>query len=268
MNAAAQPPGAPALDLAPWPDIDHAAFGPVERLPLSRIQKVVSATLARNWVMIPHVTHHDEADISDLDAVRARVTADSGTKITPLAFMMKAAVRALQALPRFNASLDAAANALVLKKYYHLGFAVDTPGGLVVPVIRDVDRKGVAELSQEIAELSARARSKGLPMSLMQGGSFTLSSLGSIGGTAFTPIINAPEVAILGTTRASRKPVELDGGLAWRTVLPLSLSYDHRVINGADAARFCVEFARAIGDAEALVHGTAPSSATHQETTP
>lgn len=258
----------PGLELAPWPQVDHSVFGPVESLPLPRIQRLVSATMTRNWVMIPHVTHHDEADVTDLDALRARIGAEHGVKISPLAFMMKAAVQALQVLPRFNASLDTTANALVLKKYHHIGFAVDTPNGLLVPVIRDVDRKGVIEISQEIADLSARARAKGLPMSVMQGGSFTISSLGSIGGTGFTPIINAPEVAILGTTRTCQKPFNVEGQLVWRTVLPLSLSYDHRVINGADAARFCVEFARAIEEAEALVHGTEPSPATPQETTP
>lgn len=253
MNTAGNPPGASSP--AQPPAIGPAAFGPVEVRPLSRIQKVVATTLSRNWATIPHVTHHDEADISALNALRGGLAAQAGTKLTPLAFMMKAAVAALRELPQLNASYDAASNTLVIKKYYHLGFAVDTPAGLVVPVIRDADRKSVVELSQEIAELSVRARAKGLPISVMEGGSFTLSSLGSIGGTGFTPIINAPEVAILGTTRSYEKPVKIDSQLAWRTVLPLSLSYDHRVINGADAARFCVAFARAIADPERLVEG-------------
>jgi pyruvate dehydrogenase E2 component (dihydrolipoamide acetyltransferase) len=239
--------------------VDHAAFGPVEAVSLSRIQKVVAATLSRNWATIPHVTHHDEADISGLDALRTALASQSGEKVTPLAFMMKAAVVALKALPRFNASFDSGTNTVFLKQYYHIGFAVDTPGGLVVPVIRDVDQKDVIALSHEIADLSSRARARGLPMSEMQGGSFTLSSLGSIGGTGFTPIINAPEVAILGTTRSYERPVKIDGQLAWRTVLPLSLSYDHRVINGADAARFCIEFARAISLPDRLAQGIVKS---------
>lgn len=247
----------PQLDLAPWPQVDFAAFGEVETLPLPRIQKIVSATLARNWVMIPHVTHHDEADISELDGVRKQLAEQTGQKVTPLAFMMKAAVAALKAFPRFNASLGPDGTTLILKKYFHIGFAVDTPNGLVVPVIRDVDRKGVVAIANEISDISTRARAKGLPMSLMQGGSFTISSLGSFGGTAFTPIINAPEVALMGTTRSYEKAVRIDGELAWRTMLPLSLSYDHRVINGADAARFCVEFARAFTAPQALIEGVA-----------
>lgn len=254
MSEASKPAaGADQLELAPWPEVDHAVFGPVETVALPRIQKFVSATLARNWVMIPHVTHNDEADISSLNDARAQLGGKTGQKITPLAFMMKAAVVALKAMPKFNASLDARNNTLTLKQYYHIGFAADTPNGLVVPVIRDVDQKSLETIAAEISDLSSRARSKGLPMSDMQGGSFTLSSLGSIGGTSFTPIINAPEVAILGTTRSYDKPVKIDGQLAWRTMLPLSLSYDHRVINGADAARFCVEFARAISQPQDLV---------------
>jgi pyruvate dehydrogenase E2 component (dihydrolipoamide acetyltransferase) len=239
-------PAGPTLDLAPWPVIDFAAFGPVETLALPRIQKIVSATLARNWVMIPHVTHHEEADITTLDDARKKLLEVTGKKATPLAFMMKAAVVALAAFPRFNASLGADGTSLILKKYFHLGFAADTPNGLLVPVIRNADQKSVAEIAAEITDISLRARAKGLPMSLMEGGSFTISSLGSFGGTAFTPIINAPEVAILGVTRAFEKPVRVAGELAWRTMLPLSLSYDHRVINGADAARFCHAFAKAL----------------------
>ncbi len=207
---------------------------------------LVGSFLARNWVMIPHVTHQEEADISGLDAARAALTEQSGVKITPLAFMVKAAVAALEAHPQFNASLDATGRTLVRKKYFHIGIAVDTPGGLLVPVIRDADRKTLAEIASEISEVSTLARTKGLPLDRMSGGCFTLSSLGSIGGTGFTPIINAPELAIMGITRAFQKPVNVDGALEWRTMLPLSLSYDHRVINGADAARFCVTFARTL----------------------
>jgi pyruvate dehydrogenase E2 component (dihydrolipoamide acetyltransferase) len=181
-----------------------------------------------------------------LDAARAALTEQSGVKITPLAFMVKAAVAALEAHPQFNASLDATGRTLVRKKYFHIGIAVDTPGGLLVPVIRDADRKTLAEIASEISEVSTLARTKGLPLDRMSGGCFTLSSLGSIGGTGFTPIINAPELAIMGITRAFQKPVNVDGALEWRTMLPLSLSYDHRVINGADAARFCVTFARTL----------------------
>ncbi len=254
MSEASKAPaaGAGGLELAPWPQVDHAAFGPVETLPLPRIQKFVSATLSRNWVMIPHVTHHEDADITELAAVRARLAEQTGQKVTPLAFMMKAAVVALKAYPRFNASIAPDGTSLILKQYYHIGLAVDTPQGLLVPVIRDVDKKSVSDISAEIAELSAKARDKGLPMSVMQGGSFTISSLGSIGGTAFTPIINAPEVAILGTTRSYEKPVRQGNSMVWRTMLPLSLSYDHRVINGADAARFCCEFAKAFAAPDAL----------------
>jgi pyruvate dehydrogenase E2 component (dihydrolipoamide acetyltransferase) len=239
----APPPG---LNLAPWPQVDFSAFGPVAPQPLSRIQVLVGSFLARNWVMIPHVTHHEEADISGLDVARAALSEQSGVKITPLAFMVKAAVAALEAHPQFNASLDATARILVQKKYFNIGIAVDTPGGLLVPVIREADQKTVAEIASEITDVSALARTKGLSLDRMSGGCFTLSSLGSIGGTGFTPIINAPELAIMGITRAFQKPVNVDGALEWRTMLPLSLSYDHRVINGADAARFCVTFARTL----------------------
>ncbi len=231
------------LNLAPWPVVDFSSFGPVETKPLSRIQMLVGGFLARNWVMIPHVTHQEEADITGLDAVRKALAEQSGCKITPLAFMVKAAVAALVAHPQFNASLDATGRTLVWKKYFHIGIAVDTPNGLLVPVIRDADLKSIAEIATEIADVSALARTKGLPLARMSGGCFTLSSLGSIGGTGFTPIINAPELAIMGITRAFEKPVKVNGALEWRTMLPLSLSYDHRVINGADAARFCVTFA-------------------------
>ncbi len=234
------------LNLAPWPSVDFSSFGPVETKPLSRIQVLVGGFLARNWVMIPHVTHHEEADITGLDATRRALAEQSGCKITPLAFMVKAAVTALQAHPQFNASLDGTGRTLVQKKYFHIGIAVDTPNGLLVPVIRDADVKSVPEIAAEISAVSELARTKGLPLARMSGGCFTLSSLGSIGGTGFTPIINAPELAIMGITRAFEKPVNVDGALQWRTMLPLSLSYDHRVINGADAARFCVTFAAAL----------------------
>jgi pyruvate dehydrogenase E2 component (dihydrolipoamide acetyltransferase) len=238
--------GAP-LQLAPWPQPDFAAFGPVETVALPRIQKVVSSTLARNWVMIPHVTHHDNADISGLDQVRRELAQRAGRKLTPLPFLIKAAAAALKELPRFNASLGADGASLVLKKYFHIGFAVDTPNGLVVPVLLDVDRKSPLELAAEIEDLTLRARSKGLPASAMQGGCFTVSSLGSVGGTGFTPIINAPELAILGAARSFEAPLRTEGGLSWRTMLPLSLSYDHRVINGADAARFCLAVGKELG---------------------
>ena len=253
----ATPPAAPTLDLAPWPQIDFSVYGPVETLKLPRVQKIVSATMARNWVMIPHVTHHEEADITDLEALRRQMAETTGKKVTPLAFMMKASVAALKAMPRFNSSIGPDGVSLILKKYYHIGFAVDTPNGLLVPVIRDVDRKSVVDIAAEIAETSTQARTKGLPLNRMEGGSFTLSSLGSVGGTGFTPIINAPEVAIMGSTRSFEKPVKLNGELAWRTMLPLSLSYDHRVINGADAARFCLEFAKALAQPAALVEASA-----------
>jgi pyruvate dehydrogenase E2 component (dihydrolipoamide acetyltransferase) len=233
--------------------MDFSVFGAVEIQPLSRIQKIVGSTLAHNWATIPHVTHNEEADISGLDVVRKQLSADSGKKITPLAFMVKAAVVALKQFPHFNASLDGGGN-LVLKKYFHIGFAVDTPDGLLVAVIRDANHKSVPDIATEIEDMSARARTKGLPMDQMMGGSFTISSLGSIGGTSFTPIINAPEVAIMGVTRAFRKPFEGEGGsIIWKTMLPLSLSYDHRVINGAGAAGFCLAFGSAMAKASELI---------------
>ncbi|MEM5388805.1 2-oxo acid dehydrogenase subunit E2 [Paraburkholderia phymatum] len=248
-----QLPAAPALDLAPWPDVDFAAFGPVEMKPISRTQKMVARFLTRNWVTIPHVTHHDAADITDLEATRKRLSIEHGIKITPLAFLVKAAVVALRDHPKFNASIHADGKHLVYKQYFHVGFAVDTPAGLLVPVIRDADQKPVVEIAREIALVSQMARDRGLPMERMSGGSLSISSLGSIGGTAFTPIINAPELAIMGISKSYDKPVNVDGELAWRHMLPLSLSYDHRVINGAEAARFCVAFGRALSDAEQLV---------------
>jgi pyruvate dehydrogenase E2 component (dihydrolipoamide acetyltransferase) len=219
--------------------VDFEKFGPVERRPLSRIQKISGPNLARNWVMIPHVTHHDEADITELEAFRKRTNeeyAKQGVKMTMVALLLKASVAALKRFEQFNASLDG--DDLVLKRYYHLGFAADTPGGLVVPVIRDVDQKGLIEIASELTELSGRARDGKLKGEEMRGGTFTISSLGGIGGTAFTPIVNAPEVAILGVTRSAMKPVWNGSEFVPRLMVPLSLSYDHRVIDGAAAARF------------------------------
>ena len=242
------PPTKPPFgaELPPWPEIDFSAFGPVESKPLHRMQKLVASFMARNWVMIPHVTHHDEADVSALDATRKHLSAELGVKLTPLAFLVKAAVATLERHPIFNTSLDGTGANLVFKKYFNIGIAVDTPNGLLVPVIHNADKKSLAEIATEITEVSELARTKGVPMARMSGGCFTISSLGSIGGTAFTPIINAPEVAIMGISKSYEKPVQVDGQLAWRTMLPLSLSYDHRVINGAAAARFCVDFAKAL----------------------
>jgi pyruvate dehydrogenase E2 component (dihydrolipoamide acetyltransferase) len=227
------------LALLPWPAVDFAKFGPIEAKPLSRIRKISGANLHRNWVMIPHVTQHDDADITSLEAFRVHANKEnekSGVKVTMLAFLIKAAVGALQRYPEFNASL--AGDELIYKRYFHIGFAADTPNGLVVPVIRDADRKGVLEIAAEMAALSAKARDGKLGPADMQGGTFSISSLGGIGGTYFTPIINAPEVAILGVSRAQAKPVWNGAVFEPRLMLPLSLSYDHRVIDGAAAARF------------------------------
>jgi pyruvate dehydrogenase E2 component (dihydrolipoamide acetyltransferase) len=248
--------GGTLLDLPPWPKVDFAKFGAVEPVPLSRIQKLSGAYLARNWVMIPHVTQHDEADITELEAFRkaqAEAAKKDSVRLTLLAFIVKAAVASLRQFPQFNASLGDDGASLVLKKYYHIGVAVDTPEGLVVPVIRDADRKGVLEIARELAELSSRARDRKLAPSDMQGGSFSISSLGGIGGTAFTPIINAPEVAILGVARSQLKPHYVDGDLRPRLMLPLSLSYDHRVIDGAQGARFTAHLSAVLGDIRRLV---------------
>jgi pyruvate dehydrogenase E2 component (dihydrolipoamide acetyltransferase) len=248
-GSAAATPGGAALQLAPWPDIDFAEFGPIEREPLSRIAKKAGPYLQRNWVTIPHVTQFDEADITDLEAFRVATNeglAKDGVKLTMVSLLMKACVASLQEFPRFNASLDG--EELVLKKYVHVGFAADTPFGLVVPVIRDVDRKGIVAIARELAELSATAREGKLSPAQMSGGSFTISSLGGIGGTAFTPIINAPEVAILGVSRSATKPVWNGSEFRPRLMLPLSLSYDHRVIDGAAAARFTTHLAGVLGD--------------------
>ncbi|MGB5102682.1 MAG: 2-oxo acid dehydrogenase subunit E2 [Steroidobacteraceae bacterium] len=238
------------------PEVDFAAFGPVERRPLSRIQKIAGPRLHASWVNLPHVTQFDEADITDMEATRARMkdeAAARGIKLTPLAFVMRACAKALQAFPQFGASLDAAAGELVIKKYVHLGFAADTPNGLVVPVVRDADRKDVFELARELAALSDKARNGKLAAAEMQGGCFTISSLGGIGGTAFTPIINAPEVAILGVSRAAHRPVYEHGAFVPRLMLPLSLSYDHRVIDGADAVRFTTFLGKALADVQGLL---------------
>lgn len=240
--------------LPPWPRVDFAAFGEVEVNPLSRIQQMSAGFLARNWMMIPHVTHHDEADVTGLDDVRKELgAAHADVKITALPFLMKAAVAALAKFPTFNASLDPSGKSLVFKKYFHVGVAVDTPAGLLVPVIKDCDRKSIVELAREVAAISGKARTKGLSMAEMSGGCFTISSLGAIGGTGFTPIINAPEVAILGVTPATWKPRRNGDAIDWRSMLPLSLSYDHRVINGAEAARFTRYLAEVLAEPQRLV---------------
>ncbi len=233
--------GLPGLNLPAWPTVDFSKFGPVESRPLTRIQKLSGPALHRNWVMIPHITQQDEADVTDMEAFRKTLSeefAKSGFKITPLVFLMKAVVAALKQFPDFNASLAPAGDALILKQYYHIGVAVDTPEGLVVPVIRDVDKKGVVQIAKELAEVSQKARDKKMGPNDMQGGTFSISSLGGIGGGHFTPIINAPEVAILGVSRSTMKPVWKDGQFVPRLMMPISLSYDHRVIDGAKGARF------------------------------
>ncbi len=237
------------LSLLPWPKVDFARFGPIDVQPLSRIKKISGANLARNWVVIPHVTNNDEADITELEAFRVelnRENAKSGPKLTLLAFIVKACVAALKRYPDFNASLDG--ESLVYKRYYHIGFAADTPNGLVVPVIRDADRKGIFEIAEETATLSAKARDGKLGGADMQGGTFSISSLGGIGGTSFTPIINAPEVAILGVSKSVTRP-QWDGtAFQPRLMLPLSLSYDHRVIDGAAGARFNAYLTQVLAD--------------------
>jgi pyruvate dehydrogenase E2 component (dihydrolipoamide acetyltransferase) len=249
MSGAA--PARGGLDLLPWPKVDFARFGPIEIKPLSRIQKLSGANLARNWAMIPHVTQHDLADITDLEALRAELNAEhakDGLKLTPLTFLLKAVAATLRQFPQFNASLDETGEHLVMKQYVHVGFAADTPQGLVVPVIRDVDKKGVLDLAAESAALAAKARDGKLSPAEMQGGCFSISSLGGIGGTAFTPIVNAPEVAILGVSKASMQPHWDGKAFQPRLLLPLSLSYDHRVIDGAAAARFTRHLAALLAD--------------------
>jgi pyruvate dehydrogenase E2 component (dihydrolipoamide acetyltransferase) len=243
------PAGASGLDLLPWPKIDFAKFGPVEMKPLSRIKKISAANLHRNWVMIPHVTSHEDADITELEEFRGRLNKEiekSGVRVSMLAFMIKAAVASLKKFPEFNASLDG--DNLILKKYFHIGFAADTPQGLVVPVVRDADKKSITEIAKEMGDLAKLARDGKLKPDHMQGGTFTISSLGGIGGTYFTPIINAPEVAIMGACRSFHKMV-WDGKQATpRLIQPLSLSWDHRVIDGAAAARFNAYFASLLAD--------------------
>jgi len=241
--------GGGALDLLPWPTVDFARFGSIEVRPLARIRKISGANLARNWVMIPHVTQFDEADITDLEAFRVALNKEhekAGVKVTMLAFLISAAVAALRRFPEFNASLDG--DNLVLKRYFNIGFAADTPNGLVVPVIRDADRKSVLELAREMGGLAAKARDGKLGPADMQGGCFSISSLGGIGGTAFTPIINAPEVAILGVSKSAVRPVWDGQAFVPRLMLPLSLSYDHRVIDGAAAARFTAHLCTLLAD--------------------
>jgi pyruvate dehydrogenase E2 component (dihydrolipoamide acetyltransferase) len=247
---------APVSAIPKVPDVDFAKFGAIEVKPLSRIQRISGARLQASWLNLPHVTQHEEADITDLEIARVALKAKAsqeGVRLTPLAFIIKACVLALKKFPRFNASLDASGENLVFKKYFHVGFAADTPEGLVVPVIRDADRKNLFEIARSLAELSDKARAGKLTAAEMQGGTFTVSSLGGIGGTAFTPIINAPEVAILGVSRSSQKPVFQQGTFVPRLMLPLSLSYDHRVIDGAEAARFVVFLSGTLSDVKALL---------------
>jgi pyruvate dehydrogenase E2 component (dihydrolipoamide acetyltransferase) len=234
---------------------DFAQFGPIDIKPIGRVQRISGSRLHASWVNLPHVTQFDEADITELEATRRALKAKAdgaGIKLTTLAFVVRACVKALQQFPLFNSSIDASGDNLVYKKYIHIGFAADTPNGLLVPVIRDADRKDIYEIARTLGELSAKARGGKLAATEMQGGSFTISSLGGIGGTAFTPIINAPEVAILGVSRATIKPLYRDEAFVPRTMLPLSLSYDHRVIDGANGARFTSYLAKALGDAHAL----------------
>jgi pyruvate dehydrogenase E2 component (dihydrolipoamide acetyltransferase) len=244
--------GVPGLDLAPWPKVNFERYGEIERQPLTRIQKISGPNLARNWVMIPHVTHHDEADITELEAFRKRTNAEqSDVKVTMVALLVKAVVASLKAFPVVNSSLDG--DDLVLKRYWNIGFAADTPNGLVVPVIKNADAKGILEIAGELSELSGKARSGKLSGGDMQGATFTISSLGGIGGTAFTPIVNAPEVAILGVTRSAMKPVWDGSQFVPRLMVPLSLSYDHRVIDGALAARFVAHLVQVLSDLRRVV---------------
>jgi pyruvate dehydrogenase E2 component (dihydrolipoamide acetyltransferase) len=247
--AAAAPASGAGLNLLPWPKVDFTKFGPIDTQPLSRIKKISGANLHRNWVMIPHVTNNDEADITDLEALRVQLNKENekaGVKFTMLAFVIKAVVAALKKFPAFNASLDG--DNLVFKQYFHIGFAADTPNGLVVPVIRDADKKGLVDIAKEMTDLSKLAREGKLKPDQMQGGCFSISSLGGIGGTHFTPIINAPEVAILGLSKSAMKPVWDGKQFVPRLTLPLSLSYDHRVIDGAAAARFNAYLGQILGD--------------------
>jgi len=244
------------FNLPAWPEVDFAKFGPIESKPLSRIQKLSGPYLHRNWVSIPHVTQFDEADITDLEAFRKAQTLETekkGYKLTMLAFLIKACVTALKAHPQFNSSLDKSGESITLKKYFHIGVAVDTPGGLVVPVVRDADRKGVFDVAHELTEISKLARDGKLKPGDMQGGTFSISSLGGIGGSFFTPIINAPEVAILGVSRAAMRPTWNGKEFAPRLIMPLALSYDHRVIDGASAARFTTFLVSVLSDIRKLI---------------
>jgi pyruvate dehydrogenase E2 component (dihydrolipoamide acetyltransferase) len=252
-SAAAKGGSGVGLDLLPWPSLDFSKFGPTELLPLSRIKKISGPNLHRNWVMIPHVTQFDESDVTDLEQFRvdsnaALAKSKSTVKLTMLAFVIKASVSALKKYPAFNASIDATGANLILKQYYNVGFAADTPNGLVVPVIKDADKKSISQIAVEMGELSGQARDGKLKPADMQGATFTISSLGGIGGTAFTPIINAPEVAILGLSKSAMKPVWDGKAFQPRLMLPLSLSYDHRVIDGAMAARFTAYLADVMAD--------------------
>jgi len=247
--AAASAAGGAMPGLLPWPQVDFAKFGPIEKKDLSRIKRISGPALHRNWVMIPHVTNHDDADITDLEAFRVSTNKEnekSGVKVTMLAFLIKASVAALKKFPEFNASLEG--EQIVLKQYFHIGFAADTPNGLVVPVIKDADKKGVIQISQEMGELAKKARDGKLTPGDMSGGCFSISSLGGIGGRYFTPIINAPEVAILGVCRSTTEPVWDGKAFQPRLILPLSLSWDHRVVDGASAARFNAYLIQVLGD--------------------
>ena len=246
--------GKAGFSLPEMPVIDFSKFGEVETQALSKIKKLTGINLGRNWIVVPHVTQFDESDITELEAYRKaqKTEADNkGVKLTPLVFIMKAVAAALKEFPRFNASLSPDNQSLILKKYFHIGVAVDTPDGLVVPVIRDVDQKDIYALAKELGEISEKARQGKLLPRDMQGGCFTISSLGGIGGTAFTPIVNAPEVAILGVSKSQMKPVYQDGNFVPRLMLPLSLSYDHRVVDGAEGARFITYFSKVLGEVRA-----------------
>jgi pyruvate dehydrogenase E2 component (dihydrolipoamide acetyltransferase) len=251
---AKQPQGSMGLPAAPI--VDFSQFGPIETRALSRIKKLSANNLHRNWLLIPHVTQFDTADITDLEEFRktqASMAEKQGVKLTPLAFILKATVTALKAFPIFNSSLDPSGEQIILKHYFHIGVAVDTPDGLVVPVIRNVDQKGIFELAKELAEISQKARQKALTPFDMQGSTFSISSLGGIGGTAFTPIVNLPNVAILGVSRSNIQPVYKDGSFVPRLLLPLSVSYDHRVVDGAEGARFTAYLAKCLTDLKLLL---------------
>jgi pyruvate dehydrogenase E2 component (dihydrolipoamide acetyltransferase) len=256
LTAPPIPAAAPASPLPKVPVVDFALFGAIEVKPLSRIQKISGSRLQASWINLPHVTQHEDADITDLEATRIALkgkASEEGVRLTPLVFIIRACLIALQEFPRFNSSLDAGGENLIFKKYYNIGFAADTPNGLVVPVIANADRLNLFEIARVLATMSEKARAGKLKNTEMQGGTFTVSSLGGIGGTSFTPIINAPEVAILGVSKSSQKPVYDRGAFLPRLMLPLSLSYDHRVIDGAEAARFIVFLAKALGDIKALL---------------